>query len=184
MRTINGTAVSVDYNAHSGGPTVSGTVRWEDVEKVDGRPVGYVAAGSHGLWGVPGEHELAPVSIWHPFNFMVDFLPSMMPWPSLLRTVLFPWIFAVLANVAATLSQLLDLIKVVDVTDDVGPIWDTKGSVVPFRYWNNPQNRTRIAHRGLESWLNFRGSFGNKGDNSCWWYKLVDSCQVSKHNEF
>ena len=62
MRTVNGSAVSVDYNAHSGGPNLSGTVRWKDVEKVDDRPVAYCAAGSHGLWPTPGQHELAPVS--------------------------------------------------------------------------------------------------------------------------
>ena len=62
MRTINGSAVSVDYNAHSGGPHLSQTVRWKDVEKIDDRPVAYSAAGSHGLWATPGQHELAPVS--------------------------------------------------------------------------------------------------------------------------
>ena len=38
------------------------TVRWEDVPKVDDRPVAYVAAGSHGVWSTPGHHVYADVS--------------------------------------------------------------------------------------------------------------------------
>jgi hypothetical protein len=37
-------------------------MRWGDVEKVDGRAVGYSAAGSHGLWPDAGEHSYAEVS--------------------------------------------------------------------------------------------------------------------------
>ncbi|ORX38556.1 hypothetical protein BD324DRAFT_621352 [Kockovaella imperatae] len=133
MRTINGTAESVDYHAHSGGPTVSGTLRWKDVEKEDGRPVGYIAAGSHGIWPTPGNHELAP---------------------------------------------LLNYIKLVDICDDAGPIWDTKGSVIPFQYWNSHENRTKVNHEGKGHWMNFRGRYGNTGENNCWWYKLVGNCQL------
>ncbi|KAK4688986.1 hypothetical protein P7C73_g1122, partial [Tremellales sp. Uapishka_1] len=59
MRTFNGTAISVDYGTHQGDRFGAGTVRWEDVETIDGRPVAYSAAGSHGLWPVPGRHEYA-----------------------------------------------------------------------------------------------------------------------------
>jgi hypothetical protein len=38
------------------------TVRWEDVPKIDDRPVAYVAAGSHGVWSTPGRHVYADVS--------------------------------------------------------------------------------------------------------------------------
>ena len=38
------------------------TVRWEDVPKIDDRPVAYVAAGSHGVWSTPGHHVYADVS--------------------------------------------------------------------------------------------------------------------------
>ncbi|KAH7101234.1 hypothetical protein BKA62DRAFT_190693 [Auriculariales sp. MPI-PUGE-AT-0066] len=54
VRTVNGTAQSVEYHAH--GDTGSGTVPWAQVVKFDNdqRPVGYVASGSHGLWSTPG----------------------------------------------------------------------------------------------------------------------------------
>ncbi|KAG8695332.1 Vacuolar protein sorting-associated protein 62 [Ceratobasidium sp. 395] len=55
VRTVNGVAISADYNAHSGG-NGAGTKRWVDVLKPPGedRPLGYVADGSHGVWPEPG----------------------------------------------------------------------------------------------------------------------------------
>jgi hypothetical protein len=41
---------------------ISSTVRWEDVPKIDDRPVAFVAAGSHGVWSTPGHHVYADVS--------------------------------------------------------------------------------------------------------------------------
>jgi hypothetical protein len=41
---------------------ISRTVRWEDVPKIDDRPVAFVAAGSHGVWSTPGHHVYADVS--------------------------------------------------------------------------------------------------------------------------
>lgn len=54
VRTVNGTATQVDYHAHS--DTGAGTIPWDKVVKFDNdqRPVGYVAAGSHGFWATPG----------------------------------------------------------------------------------------------------------------------------------
>ncbi|WRT68327.1 uncharacterized protein IL334_005303 [Kwoniella shivajii] len=121
MRTINGTAVSADYTTHTGGRFNAGTFRWEDIEKIDDRPVAYVAAGSHGV---------------------------------------------------GKLFQLVDL------TDDEGPIWDTKNHVVPTMYWYSPESRRRVWHRGDQSWLNFRGWWGNRGETDCWWHRVVGFCQV------
>ncbi|KAG8794095.1 Vacuolar protein sorting-associated protein 62 [Ceratobasidium sp. 428] len=55
VRTVNGAAISVDYNAHASG-NGAGTKRWVDVLKPPGedRPLGYVADGSHGVWPEPG----------------------------------------------------------------------------------------------------------------------------------
>lgn len=53
-------------DTHEGGRLSAGTVRWEDVEKFQDRPVAYVAMGSHGVWPEPGDHIYADVS---PFNF-------------------------------------------------------------------------------------------------------------------
>lgn len=62
IRTVNQEPVSVDFHSHEGGSFSAGTMRWGDVEKVDGRAVGYSAAGSHGLWPDAGEHSYAEVS--------------------------------------------------------------------------------------------------------------------------
>ncbi|WWC71643.1 uncharacterized protein I206_105601 [Kwoniella pini CBS 10737] len=121
MRTVNGTPVSADYTTHTGGRFSAGTFRWEDIEKIDNRPVAYVAAGSHGIG---------------------------------------------------------KLFKLVDITDDEGPIWDTKDHVVPTVYWDGPESRRRLWHRGNSSWLNFRGNWGNKGQDDCWWHRVVGYCQV------
>ncbi|KAG9109790.1 Vacuolar protein sorting-associated protein 62 [Ceratobasidium sp. 392] len=55
VRTVNGVAISADYNAHSSG-NGAGTKLWTDVLKPPGedRPLGYVAEGSHGVWPEPG----------------------------------------------------------------------------------------------------------------------------------
>ncbi|EIW67305.1 hypothetical protein TREMEDRAFT_33600, partial [Tremella mesenterica DSM 1558] len=129
VRTINGTAVSADYSDHRGGRFSAGTVRWEDVTQVEGRPVAYAAAGSHGIWPGPGEH-------------------------------------------------LKNLFKLVDSTDDEGAIWDTKGHVVPLRWWSGPETKEKIIHKHQLHWLNFRGYWGNKGERDCWWHNLIDICQL------
>lgn len=51
----------MDADTHNGGSFSAGTVRWEDVLKVDGRPVAYSAMGSHGVWPAPGNHVYAHV---------------------------------------------------------------------------------------------------------------------------
>jgi len=74
--------------------------------------------------------------------------------------------------------QVLNAFKLIDVTDDEGAVWDTIGHVVPAQYWSGPERRRKIWHTGEESWLNFRGKWGNKGENDCWWHRLVGICQV------
>lgn len=90
VRTVNGTATTVDYSElpvflglgselmkdTHGGPgsdgyvdlyhdqvTDSSTIRWQDVPKIDDRPLAYVAAGSHGVWSYPGRHVYADVRL-------------------------------------------------------------------------------------------------------------------------
>ncbi|WVO22957.1 uncharacterized protein IAS62_004301 [Cryptococcus decagattii] len=133
VRTVDGIPVSVDFNTHEGGRLSAGTVRWEDVEKLQGRPVAYVAMGSHGVWPEPGDH-----------------------------------VYADLGNI----------FKIVDKTDDEGPIWDSLGNVIPVRYWFDAHDRKRVRHVGEESWRNFKGQWGNKGETDCWWHSILGFCQV------
>jgi hypothetical protein len=76
------------------------------------------------------------------------------------------------------LHQLLNLWQLVDMTDDHGAIWDTQGHVVPIEWWTGPDLAHKIRHTGEESWLEFVGSFGNRGDSSCWWHSMVGICQL------
>jgi hypothetical protein len=41
--------------------TDGSTIRWQDVPKIDDRPVAYIAAGSHGVWSFPDRHIYADV---------------------------------------------------------------------------------------------------------------------------
>ncbi|WVR07477.1 hypothetical protein IAU60_004519 [Kwoniella sp. DSM 27419] len=133
MRTIDGTPVSADFTTHTGGRFNAGTFRWQDMELIDGRPVAYAAAGSHGIWPTPGDHIYAHVGRFF---------------------------------------------SLVDITDDEGPLWDTKGHVIPAVYWDGPDTRRKTWHRDDLGWMNFRGFWGNRGDTDCWWHRAVPYCQL------
>lgn len=45
--------------------------------------------------------------------------------------------------------QILGVIQLVDETDDTGPIWDTKSTVVPIQWWHGPENGTLVDHAGF-----------------------------------
>jgi hypothetical protein len=127
---------------------ISRTVRWEDVPKIDDRPVAFVAAGSHGVWSTPGHHVYADVS-----QPLVSFY------------------------VHSAHKQLLNVIKLIDETDDKGPIWDTKSHVIPIQWWHSPSNGSRIQHSGPLAWMNFRGRWGNLGDRG-WLNKILPASYV------
>ncbi|KAI9335011.1 hypothetical protein DFJ73DRAFT_663451 [Zopfochytrium polystomum] len=57
VRTLNGAAVSVDYNAHSGGAG-EGSLKADDprITWSGTHPVAYAALGSHGLWPTAGSN--------------------------------------------------------------------------------------------------------------------------------
>jgi hypothetical protein len=73
--------------------------------------------------------------------------------------------------------QLLNVFKLVDETDDKGPIWDTKSHVVPIQWWHGPANGSRVHHDGPLRWMNFRGRWGNLGDRG-WLNTLLPACHV------
>lgn len=124
VRTVNGTATSVDYHAH--GDTGSGTLPWDKVKKFDNdqRPVGYVADGSHGFWSSAGT---------------------------------FTYVNAV-------------IFKLQDKTGDDGVAWDTRDSLVTINYPD--------TYSGDLSWLNYKGRWGNKGSDDCWWHFIYDECEL------
>jgi hypothetical protein len=109
------------------------TLRWQDVPKIDDRPVAYVAAGSHGVYSFPGRHVYANVRPISRARSSFD-------------------------------EQILGVIQLVDETDDTGPIWDTKSTVVPIQWWHGPENGTLVDHAGSLGWMNFIGRWGNIGD--------------------
>lgn len=73
--------------------------------------------------------------------------------------------------------QLLNVFKLVDETDDKGPIWDTKSHVVPIQWWHGPNNGSRVQHDGPLRWMNFKGRWGNLGDRG-WLNTLLPACHV------
>ncbi|EKD01113.1 protein-vacuolar targeting-related protein [Trichosporon asahii var. asahii CBS 8904] len=68
-------------------------------------------------------------------------------------------------------------VVLVDVCDDRGALWDTKGHVVPIEFWNGPEYGHRIEHTGDQSWLEFEGKWGNVGDG-CWYEPFIGICQL------
>jgi hypothetical protein len=134
-------------------------MRWEDAPKFDGRPIAYSAAGSHGLWATPGSHVYANVSFFFS-SFTLDV-----------------GIFGLNNHH----SQALNIFKLIDETDDVGAIWDTKHHVIPIQYWHDPVSRRRRKIHSSTSdlgWLNFAGRWGNKGEGDCAWKRFDLPCQL------
>ena len=79
-------------------------------------------------------------------------------------------------------TQAFNIVKLVDVTDDRGPIWDARQDLVPIQWLNTSAHaypyKRRHDPKGKLGWLNFRGRWGNKGDRSCWWHLISPDCQV------
>ncbi|WVQ74817.1 hypothetical protein IAR50_004423 [Cryptococcus sp. DSM 104548] len=75
-------------------------------------------------------------------------------------------------------AEIGNLFKIIDSADDLGPIWDTQSRVIPVQYWSNSTDRLKLHHEGQDSWRNFKGCWGNKGDTDCWWHSIVGICQV------
>lgn len=78
-------------------------------------------------------------------------------------------------------ANILNLVRLSDITDDFGAVWDTKGKVVPIQWWADEKmmNRKRRHDNRCEAaWLNYGGKWGNVGDKHCWWNQLTDICQV------
>ncbi|KZV93823.1 hypothetical protein EXIGLDRAFT_33087 [Exidia glandulosa HHB12029] len=62
------------------------------------------------------------------------------------------------------------IFKLQDVTSDDGVAWDTRDSLVTINY---PDTYT-----GDLEWLNYRGTWGNKGTDKCWWHFIYKDCEL------
>jgi hypothetical protein len=62
------------------------------------------------------------------------------------------------------------IFKLQDVTSDGGVYWDTQDSLTPIN-WPD-------LYSGSLDWLNYRGRWGNEGDDTCWWYELYPACDL------
>lgn len=62
------------------------------------------------------------------------------------------------------------VLKLQDITSNGGVAWDTRDSLVSFRY---PDSYT-----GAQSWLNYKGYWGNIGQTNCWWYVFHKECEI------
>ncbi|CAE6477888.1 unnamed protein product [Rhizoctonia solani] len=108
VRTLNGVAISADYNAHSSG-NGAGTKPWNDVLKPSGedRPLGYVASGSHGVWPGPGTWVYEDASVTQCWD----------------RSAPLTHLFRLLFTNSKTKPKM-----------GTGPIWNAKDSVYPIEY--------------------------------------------------
>ncbi|KAJ3201224.1 Vacuolar protein sorting-associated protein 62, partial [Dinochytrium kinnereticum] len=128
VRTQNGQALSLDYNAHGGDGARVVPVNDRRVKWVDGHPVVYAALGSHGSWPTTG------------------------------------------VNTYKTVALVYDL---TDETADNGSQWQTWLNVKTIEYKRNG------AYSGDESFMNYRGRYGNKGKTDCWFYDLTKLCMLA-----
>ena len=63
------------------------------------------------------------------------------------------------------------VLKLQDATSDNGVYWDTQNNLVTINY---PDTYTDSL-----AWLNYKGSWGNKGTTNCWWYFIYKECELS-----
>lgn len=80
-------------------------------------------------------------------------------------------------------ASALGLYKLVDSTSR-GARWDTSLQLNTHAYFTplDPSSPTRRRRRatfsGLSSWLNWRGIWGDFGQDDCWWHSLYPACQL------
>lgn len=163
MRTVNGTAVSADYgNLPSNGAVL---IRQSHIERIS------ASAQGQQLLRLSGSANRSSTVRWQdvaqrdgrPIAYSAAGSHGLWPTPGL-----------------HVYAQLANLFKLVDETDTDGPLWDTKGHVVPIQYWGDPERRWRKRHHeGNMSWLNFVGLWGNQGERDCWWRPALRYCQES-----
>ncbi|KAJ3114812.1 Vacuolar protein sorting-associated protein 62 [Phlyctochytrium bullatum] len=73
-------------------------------------------------------------------------------------------------NVYKSVAIVYDL---VDDTGDGGVQWRTWGNVQTIAYKPNG------GYTGNDAWLNYKGRYGNKADNSCWFHGIVGECLLT-----
>ncbi|KAG8904023.1 Vacuolar protein sorting-associated protein 62 [Tulasnella sp. 403] len=64
VRFQNGTPIAMHLSAHSDGHAWA----WKTMEKMGERPVGYVASGSHAMYGKKGDHAYSPAGLLGPID--------------------------------------------------------------------------------------------------------------------
>ncbi|KAJ3114813.1 Vacuolar protein sorting-associated protein 62 [Phlyctochytrium bullatum] len=128
VRTVNGTAIALDFHTHGGDGVRVVPVDDKRVQWVDGHPVAYTALGSHGMWPQAGTFSYKTVG---------------------------------------------GIYKLTDELGDNGSQWHSWQNVVTITY------RPNGGYSGDQAWLNYRGRWGNKGDNSCWFYGIVKECLLT-----
>ncbi|KAG8889140.1 Vacuolar protein sorting-associated protein 62 [Tulasnella sp. 332] len=65
VRFKDGEPIAVHLSAHADGHSWA----WKTMEKMENRPVGYVASGSHAMYGKNGMHAYSPVSFIGPIDY-------------------------------------------------------------------------------------------------------------------
>ncbi|KAI8832539.1 hypothetical protein BC829DRAFT_448946 [Chytridium lagenaria] len=130
---------------------------WELVilRTINGRLISldFSAHGDSGIRVIPANDNRLQYSGTHPIVYTA--LGSHGMWPSQGK------------NTYKTVALVYDL---VDETGD-GVQWESWRNVKTIPYQNS-------KFKGDLAWVNFRGRFGNKGNDDCWFYKLTGSCQL------
>ncbi|CAG7853035.1 SubName: Full=Uncharacterized protein {ECO:0000313/EMBL:CCA75388.1} [Serendipita indica DSM 11827] len=62
------------------------------------------------------------------------------------------------------------VLKLQDSTSDNGVYWDTQNNLVTINYPD--------TYSDSLAWLNYKGSWGNKGSTNCWWYFIYKQCEL------
>ncbi|KAI8831709.1 hypothetical protein BC829DRAFT_103031 [Chytridium lagenaria] len=128
------------------------------VRTVNGQAVSldYYTHGGQGVRVVPANDKRVQWVGTHPVVYTA--LGSHGMWPQAAK------------NTYKTVVLVYDL---VDETGDNGSQWQTWNNVSTIMY------RPYGGYTGAESFLNYKGRYGNKGETDCWYYSAAGSCTLA-----
>ncbi|KAG8990451.1 Vacuolar protein sorting-associated protein 62 [Tulasnella sp. JGI-2019a] len=155
VRFKDGQPIAVHFSAHADGHSWA----WKTVEKMEGRPVAYVATGSHAMYGKNGSHDYSGVPIVGP----IDYTNKGVLWDPVLNYTAAS--YDISTETFAPLSAADPTATMTAAPPQPGPgatITPSPSTIVPFTVAPSvPAFNTDYTPKQVVTILTYRGRWGN-----------------------